>query len=238
MRRLYARLAEQLIAEGDNDKALEVLIHGNEVPPDFNFPYVSVMSYIYGYTHGCMTYMEDFFRIGSEEANKRGMEMANKIWDDQVALFNWYNGCDERTLNYRSSDIHYDFLFLYYMLHNVKYPDNSLAQRYKEMKLDNVAMYYAKSLQGDISAQLRKADLDQQAIAGSLQEMHQLQEIATIVGDKQTAQKIQDMAAAQIDVFNGISRELGAAFRQFYYSMDAPQQPLDEESSEEVADNQ
>lgn len=237
MRRLYARLAEQLMAEGDKDKALEVLVHGNEVIPDFNFPYVSVMSYIYGYTHSCITYMEDFFRIGSDAANKKGMEMANQIWDDQVALFNWYNNCDERTLDYRSSDIHYDFLFLHYMMNNVRYPDNSLTQRYKELKIDNVAMNYAKSLQGSISAQLRKADFDQQSVAGSLQELHQLQEIAQMIGDNATVQKIEGMAASQLDMMTSLSPEMAAAFRQFYHSMDRQEQPVVEEE-EEVADNE
>ena len=232
MRRLYSRLAEQLMAEGDKDKALEVLIHGNEVLPDFNFPYVSVMSYIYGYTHSCMTYMENFFRIGSDAANKEGMKMANQIWDDQVALFNWYNNCDERTLNFRSSDIHYDFLFLHYMMKNVRYPDNSLAQRYKEIKIDNVAINYAKSLQSNINAQLRKAELDQQSVAGSFQELHQLQEIAQMIGDTQTAKKIQDMASAQIDMMSNVSPEMGRAFRQFYNSMDQP-----EPEAEEMAEN-
>ena len=230
MRRLYARLAEQLMAEGDKDRALEVLKHGNEVLPDFNFPYVSVMSYIYGYTHGCITYMEDFFRIGTPAANQEGMKMANQIWDDFVALFDWYNNCDDRTLNYRNGDIHYDFIFLNYMLKNVKYPDNSLASRYKELKIDNVAVNYAKSLQGQISAQLRKAELDQQAIAGSLQELHQLQEIAQIIGDNQTAKKIQDIAASQLDMMSSVSAELGAAFRQFYNRMDQPEpEPAAEE---------
>ncbi|MBP5206240.1 MAG: hypothetical protein J6Z44_05565, partial [Bacteroidales bacterium] len=236
MRRLYARLAEQLMAEGDKDKALEVLVHGNEVMPDFNFPYVSVMSYIYGYTHSCITYMEDFFRIGSDAANKKGMEMANQIWDDQVALFNWYNNCDERTLNYRSSDIHYDFLFLHYMMNNVRYPDNSLTQRYKELKIDNVAMNYAKSLQASISAQMRKAELDQQSVAGSFQELHQLQEIAKMIGDNATAQKIEGMAASQLDMMTSLSPEMAAAFRQFYHSMDRQEQPVAEE--DEVADNE
>ena len=237
MRRLYARLAEQLMAEGDKDKALEVLVHGNEVMPDFNFPYVSVMSYIYGYTHSCITYMEDFFRIGSDAANKKGMEMANQIWDDQVALFNWYNNCDERTLNYRSSDIHYDFLFLHYIMNNVRYPDNSLTQRYKELKIDKVAMNYAKSLQASISAQMRKAELDQQSVAGSFQELHQLQEIAKMIGDNATAQKIEGMAASQLDMMTSLSPELAAAFRQFYHSMDRQEQPEVEEE-EEVADNE
>ena len=232
MRRLYSRLAEQLIAEGEKDKALEVLVRGNEVLPDFNFPYVSVMSYIYGYTHSCMTYMENFFKIGSDAANKEGMKMANQIWDDQVALFNWYNNCDERTLNYRSSDIHYDFLFLHYMMNNVKYPDNSLTQRYKELKIDNVAMNYAKSLQANINAQLRKAELDQQGMAGNFQELHQLQDIAQRIGDTQTAKKIQDIASAQIDMLSNVSPELGAGFRQFYNRMGES-----EPETEEMADN-
>jgi hypothetical protein len=237
MRRLYSRLASQLIAEGEKDKALKVLTHGNEVLPDCNFPYVSVMSYIYGYTHSCMTYMEDFFRIGTDAANKEGMKMANQIWDDQVALFNWYNNCDERTLDYRSSDIHYDFIFLDYMM-NVHYPDNSLQNRYKELKIDKVAMNYAKSLQANISAQLRKPDFDQQAVAGSLQELHQMRTVAERIGDSQTAKKIQDIATSQLDMMSNLSPELGAAFRQFYNRMDQQEmEPEAEEAGNETAEN-
>ena len=233
MRRLYARLAEQLITEGENDKALKVLMHGNEVLPDENFPYVAVMSNIYGYTHGCLTYMEDFFRVGTDAANKEGMKMADKMWDGQVALFNWYNNCDDRTLDYRSSDIHYDFLFLHYMLKNVRYPDNSLTKRYKELKINNVAEKYAKTLQSAISAQLRKADFDQQSVAGSIQELHQLKEIAQLLGDDATAQKIQGMATSQIDMISSVSPEFGAAFRQFYNSLDRPEPELVASAPEE-----
>ena len=163
--------------------------------------------------------------------------MANKIWDGQVELFNWYNNCDERTLDYRSSDIRYDFMFLHYMLKNIKYPDNSLAQRYKELHLNNVALTYAKSLQGNISSQLRKADIDQQAMAGALQEMHQIQEVAQMLGDNGTAQKVKDMANAQIDMIGSASPELAAAFRRFYSDLDRPEpEPVEDEG--EIADNE
>ena len=149
---------------------------------------------------------------------------------DQVALFNWYNNSDERTLNYRSNDIHYDILFLHYMMNNVKYPSNELTKRYKELKMDKVADNYLKTLQSTISNQLRKADFDQQAVAGAFQEMHQLQEIAQMIGDNQTAQKIQSVAASHLDMMNNVSREMGAAFRQFYNSLDKPEQPIEEDS--------
>ena len=121
------------------------------------------------------------------------------------------------------------------MMNNVRYPDNSLTNRYKELKIDKVAMNYAKSLQGNIAAQLRKAEFDQQAVAGYLQELHQMQEVCQMVGDNGTAQKINGIAATQIDMIGSISPEMSAAFRRFYSEMDKPEpEPVAEE---EVADN-
>jgi len=96
-----------------------------------------------------------------------------------------------------------------------------------------VAEKYAKSLQGSISAQLRKAEFDQQSVAGSIQELHQLKEIAQKIGDNATAQKIQSMASAQIDMISTISPELGAAFRQFYNSLDRPEPEFVADAPEE-----
>jgi len=227
MRRLYARLAEQLIAEGEKDKALEVLNHGNDVLLNDNFPYVTVMSYIYGYTHSCMTYMEDFFKIGSPEANESGMRMANQIWDGMVELFNWYNNCDERTLDYRSGDIRYDFIFLHYMMNDVNFPDESLVDRYSELKINNVAKFYAKSLLSNVNAQISKAGFDQQTVASSINEMHQLQEIAEMIGDNQTAQEIQGMIELSLNSLSKFSPELSNYLRAMFNSNTIQAEPDD-----------
>ena len=227
MRRLYARLAEQLIAEGEKDKALEVLNHGNDVLLNENFPYVTVMSYIYGYTHSCMTYMEDFFKIGTPEANESGMRMANLIWDGMVELFNWYNNCDERTLDYRSGDIRYDFIFLHYMMNDVHFPDESLVDRYGELKINNVAKFYAKSLLSNVTAQISKAGFDQQTVASSINEMHQLQEIAEMIGDNQTAQEIQGMIELSLNSLSKFSPELSNYLRAMFNSNTIQVEPDD-----------
>lgn len=215
IRRLYARLANQLNAEGQKEKALAVLNHGNEVLPNANFPYVTVMSNIYGYTYSCLNYLDSYFAIGTDAANKKGMEMAKEMWDGEVELFNWYNNADERTLDYRSTDITTDFAFLH-MLLSTDFPDNSLKNHYKEMKIDKVANFYAKFIQSNISSLLRKPDLDQNAVARSFTDLHHLQEIAAELGDANTARNIQQIADSQIDVISTISPELGSAFRNFY----------------------
>ena len=97
IRKLYSRLGEKLLAEGDKAKAEKVLDKGNEILPNEKFPFVSTMSSIYGYTQSCAFYMQDYFRLNTPSANKKGMEMANKMWDGMVELFNWYNTRDERS---------------------------------------------------------------------------------------------------------------------------------------------
>ena len=107
-------------------------------------------------------------------------------------------------------------------MNNIKYPNNELAKRYKEMKIDKVAMSYAKTLQASISSELRRAEMNQQTVGGALQELHQIREIAQMIGDNQTAQKIDGMASSSLDMLNSVSRELGMAFRNFYNGMDRP----------------
>lgn len=218
IRRLYNRLANQLAAEGDKDRALEVLVHGNEVLPNGNFPYVTVMSLNYGYTYSCLGYLDGFFGIGSAKANKEGMKMANAMLDGEIELFNWYNNTDERTLNYRSSDLSTDFAFLH-MLLTKNFPDKSIKARFSDIKIDKVAAYYAKSLQESVASQLRRPEIDQQAIARVFTDLRQIQDIAEMTGDANTARNMQQIADTQIGQINSISPELGAAFRNFYNNL-------------------
>ncbi len=219
IRGLYSRLASQLLAEGKTAEAEKVLDKGNEVLPDTIFPYVSTMSNMYGYTQRTMFYMQDYFRLKTASANEKGMKMANDIFDEEVELFNWYNNCDERTLDIQSDNIHYDFLFLHYLLNNIDYPDNSLLKRCGELKLDKVAMSYAKNLSAAMSKMIRKPDFDQQTLAGSFQELHQIAELAQMSGSAETAKAIDAIANTQLSSLDAISREMGQAFRSFYQNI-------------------
>lgn len=232
IRKLYSRLAEQLISEGKTDKALQVLNKGNEILPDAIFPYVSTMSNMYGYTQSCIFYLQDYFNLKTAAADKKGMEMANTIWDGMVELFKWYNESDNHTLDLHSGDIHYDFLFLYYLLNNTTFPGEGLTPRYKELKIDKVASFYAQSLNQEITKSLRNPNFDQQEIAGKFQEIRQIMEISKLIGDNATASKLEKMAEGQFQVLDAISDGLGRAYRNFFYKTDEP------EEEAQVAENE
>ncbi|MEG2071006.1 MAG: DUF2723 domain-containing protein, partial [Bacteroidales bacterium] len=109
-RKMYQRLAEELIAEGKIEKAEKVLDKGNEVL-DYNvFPYLLV--YQPGYSQSCIYYMQDYFKLNTASGHKKGMEMANRFWNDVVEEFAWYNQCNEKTLQIYRENISNDMLFI------------------------------------------------------------------------------------------------------------------------------
>ncbi|MBR4787536.1 MAG: DUF2723 domain-containing protein [Bacteroidales bacterium] len=217
IRKIYDRLSNRLAAEGKLDKAEEVLDKGNAIVPDEVFPYVSVMSNMYGYTQNSTFYMQDYFSLHTPSADKKGMEMAKTIWNEMVELFDWYNRQDEKTLAFHSDDLRYDFIFLHYFLHNVKFPSDELAAHYKELKMDHVAEVYIRSLTGSITKQIRKPDFDQQSVAGDFQELRQIMQIAEKCGDTGTMQKARQVAESQFTSLDAISPGLGGAFQRFFY---------------------
>ncbi len=234
IRKIYSRLANQLIEEGDVERAEKVLDQGNKVLPDEIFPYATAMSNIYGYTQSSTFYMQDYFRLHTPTGDQKGMDMANKIWDGLVELFNWYESNDERTLNFHNEDIHYDFMFLSYLMENVNYPGEGLAPRFSELKIDKVGTFYANELNNSISLKLRQTNFDQQSIASDFQELHQIMVAARASGNQALAQNIQQMAHAQCSAMETIYPQMGRAFREFFDGLDRPVENM--ESAEETED--
>ncbi len=231
-RRIYDRLGNQLLAEGQIEKAEKVFDMGNKVVPDNIYPYLSVMSNMYGYTQNSLIYLQDYLKIKTPSANKKAMEMANRIVEEYAELFEWYNKCDEHTLDIHSDNIRYDLMFLNFMMTEIKFPDNSIESSYRKIKLDKMAPYYAQKLSNEIARVVRQPDFDQQAVANIFQELHQLQNIAHRCGDEALAKKMQSLAESNLKSLDGINPQLGAAYRNFYNGLDKPQQLAQQDTNQ------
>lgn len=219
IRKLYSRLAAQIAAAGQPEKAEKVLDQGNKVLPNYNFPYVSTMSHMYGYTQNCSFYIQDYFNLHTPTADKKGLEMANTMWDGEIELFDWYNSCDKKTLDIHSDNLRYDFTFLYYLMRHIRYPDTTLQSRFNELKIDNVACQYAETIDASIEKNVQKPNFDQQAVSGQLQEIHQIMDIAQMAGDRKTAEKLRDLTEARFTSMEKIAPGMGTAYRNFFNSI-------------------
>jgi hypothetical protein len=145
---------------------------------------------------------------------------------------------DEKTLEIHNDDIHYDLMFMNYMLSQIKMPGEGLNPRIKELKFDKVADYYAKYLNGSISKKLRQPNFDQQSVANDVQELHSVMTIASMCGNNAMAQKVQQMVNTQFDAMEASAPGLGTAFRNFFNNMNKSEEAEEAESTEEPASEQ
>ncbi|MCR4966120.1 MAG: DUF2723 domain-containing protein [Bacteroidales bacterium] len=216
IRSVYSRLANKLASEGKNDKALEVLNKGNELVPNDIYPYVSVMSYQYGYTQRCIFYLEDFFRLNTPEANEQGVKMANEMLDGFVDLFQWYDKADEKTLAFHGDDIFYDWIFCGAFLKTANNKDESLNARFKELKIDNMVDFSCKQAQDKIRNAMSN-NMDQPAIGDAFQSIQQMLTVAQLTGNANAVAKITQFADGQISMINQASPQLATYLKEFLY---------------------
>ena len=231
IRSLYSRLAAKLVEEGDRNKALKVLDRGNELLPNDIYPYVSVMSYQYGYTQRCIFYIEDYFNVGTPEAEKHGVEMANKMLDGFVELFNWYNNADEKTMKFHADDITYDWIFCGSFLKSVNGKDQALNARFKDIKMDKLIDFTCKQYQDKIRNVIANNLEDQRAIGDVFQGLQQMLNIAQLTGNANAAAKISQFADGQINLINQVSPQFGSYLKEFLYGTS-----LSDSGEEETAD--
>jgi len=85
-RRLFVLLANQLIAEGKNEKALALLNKCEEELPAYNLPH----SYIMSYSHIMAL---NYIQLGEQE---KGLDILCKMADNEVEYATWYLSLPDR----------------------------------------------------------------------------------------------------------------------------------------------
>jgi hypothetical protein len=95
----FSRLAQALVAEGKNDKAIKVLDHCNELIPNSIVPY--------GYF--AMTMADTYFKAGQAE---KGKEMINTIMNNLDGDLSFYLQLDRAMRNSVDDDIQRDLYFM------------------------------------------------------------------------------------------------------------------------------
>ncbi len=114
IRSLHLTLATALIAKGDVEKAEKVLDHVDKLYPSEVTPYV-IMSQIY-YTSLTIELADAYFQLKTATGTQKGMKIASKFFDYLKMNIDWYNTCNDRTLEIQSENIRYNALFFTQML--------------------------------------------------------------------------------------------------------------------------
>ena len=84
-RRIMARLAMQLVSEGDDKKAAEVLRYTEKVLPAYNIPH--------SYTSGSLDMARAWAAMGN---NKEAMKLIDQLWKNSTQYVTWYVNLDSQ----------------------------------------------------------------------------------------------------------------------------------------------
>ncbi|MCH8545648.1 MAG: hypothetical protein LAT54_02855, partial [Cryomorphaceae bacterium] len=127
-RNIYARLAEQLINEGQNEKALEVLDRVMEEMPEHSYPYNFFI----------LNIIEGYYKAGNKE---KGRELANTYADrleGELKYYNQFKGSKRKAIDQERGQANNYFQYLVNI--SVQYDgdrnnlqENEIFQRYQSV---------------------------------------------------------------------------------------------------------
>ena len=121
-RRIFAQLAEHLIAEGKRDKAMKVLSKMEKEIPEHNVP----MNWISGGTSLVYVYGE----LGEKDKVR---DVANKLWKDSEQYVNWYTSLDSRKFRNSQNECYKHLQMLSSTLHTTEAYDPEWAEQHEKV---------------------------------------------------------------------------------------------------------
>ena len=117
-RRLFAKLALSLIAEGKNDKALKVLEKSSKELPEYNIP----LDYISGGNDMAKAYA----LLGQ---NAKAKQIINKVWNNAFEYATWYLSLNGNNLSMSQNDVLTQLYIMREILSVSELVDKNLAKK-------------------------------------------------------------------------------------------------------------
>lgn len=213
IRSLHQRLAEKLITEGKFQKAEEVLNHGNKVLDPAVNPYLT-LSQIY-YSFSTVYYMNTYFKIGTQSADEKGMKMAETILLDLKETFDWFNECDERTLEIQSENINYCTIILSELTSRL--PAEKVEQLrpiISQINLSGILKPQVTSISKTINKQIPKISTLFQEIYQNLSEIQRIKDIAQLIGDTDLYNYCNSEIEKHLTTIKGIDPRMESSYRE------------------------
>ncbi len=135
-RRLFAMLADQLIKEGKNDKALEVLDYAQVKIPVYNVPY--------DWQNGAVQMAEAYYRLGEKH---KADEIMKALTKKAIEYLTWYLSLGESQFNVSTREVEYHLALLNEEVRILEKYNPEMADEYAGV-LDEIYGMYVQRMKG------------------------------------------------------------------------------------------
>ena len=130
-RRLFVLLANQLLAEGENGKALAVLNKCEEELPSYNLPH----SYVMSYSHSMAL---SYIQLGEKE---KGLDILRQMADNEIEYATWYLSLSPRQFLTNAASCRDNIDTLLRLVRYMEQADTDVAEQYTA-KLEQIFNVY------------------------------------------------------------------------------------------------
>jgi hypothetical protein len=219
LKAIYLRTANQLAAEGNIEKAEQILDKLLEVFNPDVMPYIIVGNHLHAH-HSAMQ-VGALLNLGTPTATEKGLKMASRMLDELKETFDWFEKGDERTLAIQAENI--DFAVRYLTLLDYHLSDEHrllLQDKFEQLNVTKSLTASAAILSAEIDFYFKKGPDAQRQMFDKMVALGQLGEVAAMAHDTILEENIAHLLETKIDMIGALDPQAARWMRNHFFRND------------------
>jgi hypothetical protein len=212
---IYLRTANQLVVEGNIEKAEQIHDKLIEIFDPAITPYLLVGNH--SHTHYTLIQIDALLKLDTETATEKAIVMTKGLLDNFKETFDWFESCNDRSLAIQAENI--NFCIYYFEFLDRILPEEIqllLKEKFEQIKLTRSVTFIANQFSVEIDFYLKKGGETQQELFDKMNELRRLGRVAEMVYDNTLGDIIARLLESKIDVITAMDPRGGKMFRDYF----------------------
>jgi len=213
---IYLRTASQLAAEGNIEKAEQIHDKLLEIfNPDIT-PYILIGNH--NHIQYSFTQADALLRLGTPTATEKGLKMIERMLDELIVTFRWFEKCDERTIvAIQDENINLCLITLSNIDRMISDSQRMLfMDKFEQLTMTKTLTALATQASSEIDFYLKKGVDSQRDLVDQFHQLRQYREFAEMTNDNILNNNIVRILEAKINMISASDPQTGRAFRDYF----------------------
>jgi len=215
---IYLRVANQLAAEGDIEKAEQV---HDKIIETFNpelTPYILAHPGNPAPTLYSILQTDALLKLGTPTATEKALKIIGTMLDELKETFNWFEKCDEHTLAIHSETVNLCLEYLTRIDNQLSDEQRLMLQdKFEQLKLTKTLTTQAAHYSAQVDFYFKKGMEAQRDLFESLAKLGHLSEFATMMNDNILEENINRLLESKIDMIGAVDPQSGRMLKNYFF---------------------
>jgi hypothetical protein len=216
LKSMYLRVADQLAAEGNIEKAEQIHDKLIEIFDPEIIPYYLVGNT--GHSQFSVLQIQSLLNLGTPTATDKAMKIIEIFLDNLKETFDWFEKCDERTLTIQAKNIHFSVFSLSFLNSILSNEQRLLVKdKLEQIKLSKSVTFKASQLSTEIDLYYKKGQEAQRDMVDKMSELGRFMHVAAMVNDTILEDKVASLLQTKIDMVSANDPQVAKMFRDYFF---------------------